>query len=43
MIGVHRDCEYSVGKNIQHNIKEMKRKYMNLALNKNSPSPNTHR
>jgi hypothetical protein len=25
MIGIHRDYEYSVGKNIQHNLKEKSR------------------
>ena len=33
MIGIHRDYEYSVGKNIQHNIKEMKKKYIEIKEN----------
>jgi hypothetical protein len=33
MIGIHRDYEYSVGKNIQYNIKEMKKKYLEIKDN----------
>ena len=33
MMGINRDYEYSVGKNIQHNIKKMQKKYIEIKEN----------